>query len=141
MENINKKGISPVVATALLLVVAVVAVVGFQSWFGTYSSGIFTDAESKSDQGISNTVSIESVVGNVAYVKSGYATNITTLTINNVECTVNTEELVAGVNKITLSNCLNDLDKGDSFDAFIVTSDSDANSVTSSRTLIVRDNY
>jgi len=43
-----KKAISPVVAVALLLVVAVVAVVGFQTWFNTYSSGIFTNTEQKS---------------------------------------------------------------------------------------------
>ena len=34
----KKKGISPVVATALLLVVAVVAVVGFQVWFLNFQS-------------------------------------------------------------------------------------------------------
>ena len=37
--HLIKKAISPVVATALLLVVAVVAVVGFQTWFNTYQTG------------------------------------------------------------------------------------------------------
>ena len=41
MVNTQKKAISPVVATALLLVVAVVAVVGFQTWFNTYQSENF----------------------------------------------------------------------------------------------------
>ena len=35
-----RKSISPVVATALLLVVAVVAVTSFQSWFTTFQSGV-----------------------------------------------------------------------------------------------------
>ncbi len=45
---LKKKAISPVVATALLLVVAVVAVVGFQSWFQTYNSGLTADVEQRS---------------------------------------------------------------------------------------------
>ncbi len=47
----NKKCISPVVATALLIVVAVLAVVGFQGWFGTFSSKLFTDTETQSGSG------------------------------------------------------------------------------------------
>lgn len=35
-----KKAISPVVATALLLVVAIVFVVGFQTWFNSYSENL-----------------------------------------------------------------------------------------------------
>lgn len=53
----NKKAISPVVATALLLVVAVVAVVGFQTWFQTYQSGLNTQVEQQSQTG--SAVSIE----------------------------------------------------------------------------------
>jgi len=45
-----KKGISPVVATALLLVVAVVAVVGFQTWFSSYQGGVETQVEGESGE-------------------------------------------------------------------------------------------
>ncbi|MDA3855227.1 MAG: hypothetical protein PF569_03140 [Candidatus Woesearchaeota archaeon] len=34
----NRKGISAVIAVSLLLVVSVVAVIGFQNWFQTYQS-------------------------------------------------------------------------------------------------------
>ena len=44
-----KKAIGPVVASALLLVVAVVAVVGFQGWFNNYSSGMFSNTETQSN--------------------------------------------------------------------------------------------
>ena len=47
----NKKAISPVVATALLLVVAVVAVVGFQTWFNTYQSGQLSEIEERATTG------------------------------------------------------------------------------------------
>ena len=51
MRTNNKKAISPVVATALLLVVAVVAVVGFQSWFATYNSQNMVKVEQQSAAG------------------------------------------------------------------------------------------
>lgn len=59
----NKKAISPVVATALLLVVAVVAVVGFQTWFTTFQSKSFVDIEQQTDTGASVTISRVGVVG------------------------------------------------------------------------------
>ncbi|MCA9487210.1 MAG: hypothetical protein KC548_06145, partial [Nanoarchaeota archaeon] len=43
--NILRRGISPVVAVALLLVVAVVAVVMFSSWFDSFRSSLFADIE------------------------------------------------------------------------------------------------
>ena len=48
----NKKAISPVVATALLLVVAVVAVVGFQTWFASYQSSVEAQVEDQAETGV-----------------------------------------------------------------------------------------
>ncbi len=47
----EKKGISPVVTTALLLVVAVVYVVGFQGWFDEFNSGLLVGVEEDSSFG------------------------------------------------------------------------------------------
>jgi len=63
-----KKSISPIVATALLLVVAVVAVVGFQGWFQTYYISLFNNIESKTSG--SNILLINGIYGNLLYVKS-----------------------------------------------------------------------
>ena len=63
---IDKKGITPVVAVALLLVVAVVAVVGFETWYGTYSSGLFSNAEKTSQF---ENLNIQTVVGGSLYIK------------------------------------------------------------------------
>jgi len=63
----KKKTISPVVAIALLLVVSVLAVVGFQSWFQTYSSSTFTNVEIQSQSG--DNVDIQGIVGNSLYIK------------------------------------------------------------------------
>lgn len=64
----NKKAISPVVATALLLVVAVVAVVGFQTWFNTYQSGQFTKVEQQSNTG--SAISVEMLQNDTVYIKN-----------------------------------------------------------------------
>ncbi len=67
----SKKCISPIVATALLLVVAVTAVVGFQNWFGTYSTNILSGVESSSANDV-RTSQIETIVGNSLYIKNDY---------------------------------------------------------------------
>jgi flagellin-like protein len=79
----NKKAISPVVATALLLVVAVVAVVGFQSWFTTFQSKQLTDVELQTSSGGAS-IAVERVQNNSVYILNRGATPITAtgLTVN-----------------------------------------------------------
>jgi hypothetical protein len=48
-KNKSKKAIGPVVATALLLVVAVVTLISFQGWYQTYQSDILSKTERKSN--------------------------------------------------------------------------------------------
>ena len=62
----NKKAIGPVVATALLLVVAVMGVVGFQTWFGDFNSQILTKTETQSGNSVSAT-GIDNVIENIVY--------------------------------------------------------------------------
>jgi len=83
----NRKAISPVVATALLLVVAVVAVVGFQKWYNDYSTTVFSDVEQKSSTG--STIIIERLKtdGTVYLVNKG-VTDTNTITISIQGCTV-----------------------------------------------------
>ncbi len=75
----NKKAISPVVATALLLVVAVVAVVGFQTWFNTYQSGQLSNVEQQSATGTAITVERLEADGTVYLRNSGTIDINTTL--------------------------------------------------------------
>ena len=63
---IDRKGITPVIAVALLLVVAVSAVVVFQTWFGSYSSGLFSKVEKSSQF---ENINIQTVVGGSLYIK------------------------------------------------------------------------
>jgi len=99
----NKKAISPVVATALLLVVAVVSVVGFQTWFNTYSSTIFTNVEQKSTSNFDT--GIENLIGSTLYFKNGGSSNITILSVKvgSNDCLIN-GSYSTGMNIISLGN-------------------------------------
>ena len=84
MVKKNNKGISPVVATALLLVVAVVAVVGFQNWFQDFNSGVTSNIEKKTSDGSVLTISTleASETGSdlaVLYVSNTANENVTVL--------------------------------------------------------------
>ena len=110
---LNKKAISPVVATALLLVVAVTAVVGFGSWYDTYSSSMFVGAETRTNS--AGSISIEHVGNNgILYVKNSGTNNITidSVEISNVDCDLN-QSLAPGVNSVDISSCLDESGSND----------------------------
>jgi flagellin-like protein len=64
----NSKGISPVVATALLLVVTVVSAVGFQTWFTSFESSLLVEIESESSD--DTQVRIEQIYGDTLFFHS-----------------------------------------------------------------------
>ena len=106
----SKKTITPVVATALLLVVTVVAVVGFQTWYNTYSSVMFSDVDITINSASDGTLKIESLIGDILYIINNLQDNlsITTLKIGGNICTV-TDNLTLGMNQIPVSSCVNNL--------------------------------
>lgn len=106
-----KKTISPVVATALLLVVGVVSVVGFQNWFNLFSSDLFTDIETKSNS--RGNIQIENVIGSILYLKNSDTENITVTSIkmNNNTCNINSEYAI-GISEINLTSCLESYGQG-----------------------------
>jgi flagellin-like protein len=105
---LNRKGISPVVATSLLLVVAVLSVVGFMSWFETFQSSNLVDIESQSSSGKIYT-SVDQFIGGTLYIKNGYTNlSINDILVDGISCGVNissTDSLI----KISLSgnSCIN----------------------------------
>ena len=100
-----KKAISPVVATALLLVVAVVAVVGFASWFDTFKSNLFVDIEQQGS--ISNlNVGVEALVGDILYFRSADGTQISSVTIDGIECSGLNGTYPLGIQSLNVSACL-----------------------------------
>ncbi len=91
-----KKCISPVVATALLLVVAVVSVVGFQGWFNEFSSSVFVEVESDSSSS-TGAVRVEGLIDDNLYLFSDFDGNLTMLKVldksNDIVCEYNYDEL------------------------------------------------
>ena len=88
--NSKKKAISPVVATALLLVVAIISIVGFQDWFSSFSS---------------SNIGVETLVGEKLYVKAGENLSISKLIIDGNEC-LNAPGTYSNIGTINVSDCL-----------------------------------
>ncbi len=101
----SKKAISPVVSVALLIVVSVVAVVGFQVWFNNYQGQLNNQVEQGSTSGSINTYP-EAVVGDELYFKNEYENlSISEVKVNGVSCTAN-GSFARGLQKIDISDCL-----------------------------------
>ena len=79
----SKKALGPVVAMGLLLVVAVSGVVGFQTWYQTYQSGLMSDVEESSSSTFDG-FTFEAVSNDNLYLKSGVADNLTSFKIVDV---------------------------------------------------------
>lgn len=103
MKNI--KGISPVVATALLLVVGVTSVVYFQGWFTSFESKLFSDIESKVD---TNSLTIEYLEADNIYVRNYDEENLTynNIKVGGISCNINGTIAAQGVYSINLGTCL-----------------------------------
>ena len=106
MDIMEKKAISPVVSTALLLVVAVIAVVGFGNWFGNFQSNINSDIEDNSNNINSNKLTIDTLVGDNLYLnnKGNKNSTINSIRINGIDCEVN--QNISGIEPVDLSTCL-----------------------------------
>ena len=106
VKFVKKKAISPVVATALLLVVAVISVVGFQGWFTAFSSSVFTDVEVDTQKS-SSQVGVEDLVGDILYINSGDNLSIKSISIGGTDCNINSS--FSGLAKIDVSSCIENL--------------------------------
>ncbi|MCA9460349.1 MAG: DUF1566 domain-containing protein [Nanoarchaeota archaeon] len=106
----DKKALGPIVATALLFVVATVAVVGFQNWFGSFSSSTFVGVEQKSETGDTQ---IEALIGENLYFKNGFNDNITikSVKIGGFDCNVS-GTYSTGMPALNISACRNNLTVG-----------------------------
>lgn len=101
-----KSGLSSVVATALLLVVAVIAVVSLSSWMGIYSSSTYVDVEKKATD--IDSIEIISIFNDKVYIKNSETNNISlnSIELGGFECS-GFDNLTPGINIIDISSCLN----------------------------------
>ena len=100
----NKLGMSSVVAVALLLVIAVISVVGFQSWFNTFSTSTLSGVESQGSGDVIAT-GAKTVVGGQLYFNNGYngALEVSRVTIGGNDCNFS-GSLSNGLSNLSLSN-------------------------------------
>ena len=89
MVKKNIKAISPVAATALLLVVAVIAVVGFQTWFNTYQSGLNAKVEQQSNTGAN--IVVERLENGTVYLRNAGTDSVT---VNEIKVTDSKGKLI-----------------------------------------------
>ena len=105
--KLNKKCLSAVVATALLLVVAVTAIVSFQSWYSGYQGEIFADVEVKGSYSGMVTGINNMIAGYIYFLNTELSDiNITGIKINGVDCSFE-DVLSTGIHEISVSSCAN----------------------------------
>lgn len=75
----SKKCLSGIVATSLIIILAVLSTISFQSWFGNFQSGVFNDAEIIQ----SNKINLEGVYGDTIFLESFSGDNIDLIKIQN----------------------------------------------------------
>jgi hypothetical protein len=100
-----KRAISPVVSISLLLIVSVISVIGFSSWFSEFSISMIVDIES--DSSSSNSVKIEELVNGNLYITSKANSSINSIIINDVDCNYNGS--IMGIDKIDISSCIQNI--------------------------------
>lgn len=101
----SKKGVTAVVATALLITFAVVTVIGFQNWNNNFNSKLLVKAELQSKN--SNSLEIEQIVEDYLYLKNTGDTNLSiqTIKLGSYDCQIN-QNLEPGITRISLNSCL-----------------------------------
>lgn len=105
----NIKAIGPVVAVSLLIVVTVLAVLGFQIWFQNYSSSTLTGIESKSSPDSFNS-GIEKLIGQNLYFNNAGTNNLTIskVEIDGIDCNISGNYSI-GITSLNVSSCLNNI--------------------------------
>lgn len=102
----HRKGITPVVAFALLLVISVISVTVFNMWFGDFVSSLQVNVESNSKEFDASTENILGVVSNTLFFNNKYGATIgiNDIKVGNLNCGVS-PYIGVGVQEILLENC------------------------------------
>ncbi len=102
-----RKGVSPIVAVSLLLIVSVLSIVTFETWFGSFYSNLLVNTEVK---GNFYDVTLENVIGDTFYVYSEVDNvSISEIKVDSVLCSVTTNTLNSGLNELNISSCLSNV--------------------------------
>lgn len=137
MKKINNiKAIGSIVAVSLLIVVAVVAVTGFNTWFNSFSSNLQSKSETQTD----NSISLDSQLiqktstGIKIYIKnpSTQTIRLNQIKINSQECNLTNSDVMSP-KSITLIDVDCNYNKGSNLEVTLFT-----NSGISTKKLILK---
>jgi FlaG/FlaF family flagellin (archaellin) len=108
-NRLHKKGLAPLIAVMLLLIVAVVAGVTLQTWYTEFTSKSLAQAEASTSESITLTKIMDNINGTI-YFRNGYNSDIsiTDVFIGNKSCSI-TATATVGMNEIPLGNCSQNL--------------------------------
>ncbi len=106
-----RKAISPVVAIALLLIISVVSVVSFQTWFSNYNSGLAKNVETKDGAVFGSgdsEVQILDLIGDDLYLKgsSTHDVNVTDIIIDKSSCGISVVVSKGQSQAVNVGNCV-----------------------------------
>ncbi|MCA9459377.1 MAG: hypothetical protein KC550_02400 [Nanoarchaeota archaeon] len=106
----DRKAIGPVIAVSMLIVVAVIALVGFQSWYTNYQTVVLSGVEVKSNN-LDNELEINSLIGPILYIINNYQDNytVTQIEANKIDCGIDGYDLRLGINNFSLSSCISQI--------------------------------
>ena len=96
----NSQAISPVIATVLLLLVAIVGVATFLTWTQQYVSGVGVTAHEKNEENLV----VDRLIGDSLFIRSvGQNNTIDSIRMNNRSCSLNETNLQEGLNELQVS--------------------------------------
>lgn len=103
-KKFEKKAISSIIATSLLLIISIISIITFQNWYQNYNSKFFLNFENKIQN--SNNIKIEKLVGNSLFLKNqGKNSTILKIKVAKKNCNFTTKTIKTGINEIKLKNC------------------------------------
>lgn len=108
----SNSGFSEVIAVSLFLILVVVAILFFQTWFSQFQNNNFSNLELKTNFMMDNNIEIVSLNDDDLYIKSNHNNVlIKSVYINDIDCMVS-DNLNVGMNKVNLLICLSQINSG-----------------------------
>jgi hypothetical protein len=108
--NSSRKALGPIVATILLISVAVTSFVIFENWYHSYETGLFSSLQKEN---IDN-VEVLKLYNGILYVKNQNSENVSIkdVKIDSKSCGVSFNLTPDSINSINLTNCSNNFPTG-----------------------------
>ena len=107
--NISKRAITPIISVSLLLIITILSVISFTTWYNSFSTDLFSNKLNTNSQG-SSYLSIEGVFDNILYVSNPYNSNFSykNIIISGVNCNISGSEDNQLV-EINIKSCISEL--------------------------------